>query len=224
MENKKSNKANLESHRKTFFQIGLIIAIGLTIFAFEWQSESSKINMNLGCIIGGDELEDVIITRPKPEEVKPKKTKAIEYLDIIKDEEIIDEQEPLIFDEDPDSPVVIKDITPDIEEPEDDYPVFFASEMPKYPGGELALRKDLANLVNYPTLARENGIEGKVYVRFVVTKYGEVKQVQIARGTDPLLDKEAIRVVKLLKKFKPGENRGRPVSVWFTVPLNFRLN
>ncbi|MEN8122457.1 MAG: M56 family metallopeptidase [Bacteroidota bacterium] len=102
--------------------------------------------------------------------------------------------------------------------------VFFVVEkMPQFPGKELGLRKYLAQNVNYPDDARINGIEGKVYVRFAVTKTGVVDHVTIARGVDSLLDNEAIRVVSTLPKWQPGEQRGTKVNVWYTVPINFSL-
>lgn len=97
-------------------------------------------------------------------------------------------------------------------------------EMPEFPGGEEELRKYLASNTQYPTIARENGIEGRVFVRFVVTNRGRVDQVSIARGVDPNLDAEAIRVVKSLPTWKPGKQRGEAVNVWYTVPISFVLS
>lgn len=101
---------------------------------------------------------------------------------------------------------------------------FVVEEMPQFPGGELELQKFIANNVKYPASARENGIKGKVYIRFAVTSTGKVDQVQVARPVDPLLDAEAIRVVKLLPDWTPGKQQGVAVSVWYTVPINFQLS
>jgi len=100
---------------------------------------------------------------------------------------------------------------------------FIVEEMPEFPGGDEALRKYIAENVKYPNIARENDIKGKVYVRFCVTYKGHVDQVSIARGVDPALDEEAIRVVKSLPPWKPGKQRGKAVNVWYTVPINFQL-
>jgi len=100
---------------------------------------------------------------------------------------------------------------------------FVVEEMPEFPGGDLALRKYIANNVKYPEVAVENGIKGKVYVTFVVSKDGSVANVKIARGVDPSLDKEALRVVSSLPKWKPGKQRGEYVNVSYTVPINFAL-
>lgn len=96
-------------------------------------------------------------------------------------------------------------------------------EMPEFPGGTLALRQYLASAVKYPVVAQENGIQGKVYVNFVVEKDGSVTKAKIARGVDPSLDAEALRVVSTLPRWKPGKQRGAPVRVSYTVPISFKL-
>jgi len=96
-------------------------------------------------------------------------------------------------------------------------------EMPEFPGGIKALRTFLAQAVKYPVVAQENGIQGKVYVNFVVNKDGTVSNAKIARGVDPALDAEALRVVSTLPKWKPGKQRGVPVRVSYTVPISFVL-
>jgi TonB family protein len=98
-------------------------------------------------------------------------------------------------------------------------------EMPEFPGGETALKKSLADGIKYPESASENGIQGKVYVKFTITKEGNVTDAQIARGVDPALDKEAVRVVSSLPRWKPGKEDGEPVDVInYTVPVDFVLS
>jgi protein TonB len=96
-------------------------------------------------------------------------------------------------------------------------------QMPEYPGGEIEMRKFLANSVKYPVEAQQKGIQGKVFVSFVVDKKGAVKNVKIARGADPLLDAEALRVVNNFPQWIPGKEKGKKVAVQYTVPINFRL-
>jgi periplasmic protein TonB len=108
-----------------------------------------------------------------------------------------------------------------IEKPKEVFVI--VEEPPEFPGGEDALRKYVAENTKYPAVARENNIQGKVYVRFVVTYDGSVEQVSIVRKVDPLLEEEAMRVVRALPKFKPGKQRGRPVNVWYTLPIVFQL-
>lgn len=100
---------------------------------------------------------------------------------------------------------------------------FIVEEMPDFPGGEQALRQFIGNSIDYPKVAQEKGIQGKVYVTFVVTKDGNVANATIARGVDPSLDAEALRVVNSLPKWKPGIQRGQAVNVSYTVPINFKL-
>ena len=100
---------------------------------------------------------------------------------------------------------------------------YIVDDMPQFPGGDEALRKYIANAVTYPDLAQKNGIAGKVYISFVVEKDGTVGNARVARGVDPSLDKEALRVVKALPKWKPGVEKGKPVPVEYTVPINFAL-
>jgi periplasmic protein TonB len=96
--------------------------------------------------------------------------------------------------------------------------------MPVFPGGDEALLKYVADSTHYPKEAKEKGIQGKVIARFVVKKDGSVSDVSILKGVNPLLDNEAIRVVKTLPKFTPGELNGKKVPVWFMIPITYALN
>ena len=96
-------------------------------------------------------------------------------------------------------------------------------QMPQFPGGEGALLKYLSSHINYPPMAAENNIQGRVVVAFVVDKTGKVGEVNVVRSVDKDLDREAVRVCKSLPKFVPGRQNGQPVSVWFTLPVTFKL-
>ncbi|MBV5314998.1 MAG: M56 family metallopeptidase [Prolixibacteraceae bacterium] len=100
---------------------------------------------------------------------------------------------------------------------------FIVDEMPEFPEGQPALRKFIAQTIKYPVKAQENGIQGKVFVTFVVAKDGTVKNAKVVRGVDPSLDQEALRVVNSLPKWKPGKQEGKEVAVSYTVPINFVL-
>jgi len=95
--------------------------------------------------------------------------------------------------------------------------------MPEYPGGDEALKNDLIGSIKYPEEARKNGIQGKVYVSFVVDEQGKVTNAKIERGVEPSLDKEALRVISNLPRWSPGLQGGKPVRVSYTVPINFVL-
>jgi len=108
------------------------------------------------------------------------------------------------------------------EEPEPE-PFVVVEEMPMFPGGDAALLAYIAEHTNYPEVAKENNIQGRVFIRFCVTSKGGVDKVSVSKGVDPELDAEAIRVVKTLPLFKPGKQGGKPVPVWYSVPINFQL-
>ena len=109
-------------------------------------------------------------------------------------------------------------------EPVEDNRVFDVVEQkPQFPGGDAALLKFIQEHLHYPPMAQENNIQGRVVVQFVVTKTGAVGDVRVVRGKDPDLDKEAVRVVKLLPKFIPGKMNGHAVNVWYTLPIQFKL-
>ena len=95
--------------------------------------------------------------------------------------------------------------------------------MPSFPGGEAALFKWLSENINYPTIAAEQGIQGRVHLRFVVRPDGSVDQVEVQKGFDPSCDKEAVRVVKKMPKWNPGKQNGNAVNVYFQLPVLFKL-
>ena len=96
-------------------------------------------------------------------------------------------------------------------------------QMPQFPGGEAALMKYLQSHIQYPAMAAENNVQGRVVVQFVVDKTGKVGEVKVVRSVDKDLDKEAVRVCKSLPKFTPGRQNGQAVSVWYTLPVTFKL-
>ncbi len=108
-------------------------------------------------------------------------------------------------------------------EPKKDEIFTAVEQMPQFPGGEAELYKWISSHIKYPTMAAENNIQGRVTVRFVVKEDGSIGRVEVLRGKDPDLDKEAQRVVKTLPKFIPGKMNGRAVQVWYTLPINFKL-
>lgn len=97
-------------------------------------------------------------------------------------------------------------------------------QMPKFPGGDAELYKFISNNLNYPAMAIENNVQGRVVVQFVVTKDGSIGNVKVVRSVDRDLDNEAIRVCKKLPKFIPGKQNGQPVNVWYTLPVTFKLH
>jgi len=204
----------------------LIITLGLVFIAFEWTTTDVEVTQ----FEIQDELdaEEEIIPITRQEEVKPPPPppppKVADVLNIVEDDVELDEELEIEDTEmDEETEVDFSDVAVE-EEEEEDAPVFFiVEEMPEFPGGEAALHKYIAQSIKYPVIAQENGIQGRVYVSFVINQKGEVTDIKIARGVDPALDKEAMRVISKMPKWKPGKQRGKPVKVSFTVPINFVL-
>lgn len=228
MEVKKSPKADLENKRNLFLMLGLVVALGVILAAFEYKTAPKKAD-SLGQV-EMQAVEEEIIPITREQEVQPPPPppppQVVEVLNIV-DDDVEIEDELFIEESDVTDDMVI-DVAPVIstqkEEEEEDTQVFFIVEdMPEFPGGELALRQFIANAIKYPVIAQENGIQGRVYVTFVVNTDGSITDARIARGVDPSLDKEALRVVNTLPKWKPGKQRGKPVRVSYTVPINFVL-
>uniref|UniRef100_UPI0032176311 energy transducer TonB n=1 Tax=uncultured Draconibacterium sp. TaxID=1573823 RepID=UPI0032176311 len=228
MEVKKTPKADLEGKRSTFLLIGLVIALGTILLAFEWTSKPAKAE-SLGMIVS-HEVEEEIIPITREQEVKPPPPppppKVIEVLNIVDDDVEIEEELEIDDTEADDETVInVQPVIETEEEEEVEEQIFFniIEEPAEFPGGERALIKYIANNVKYPVIAQENGVQGKVYVKFVVDENGNAVNAQIARGIDQSLDAEALRVINTLPKFKPGRQRGKAVKVYYTSVINFQL-
>jgi TonB family protein len=119
--------------------------------------------------------------------------------------------------------IEIPEVTP-IEEEEEEVIFWVVETMPEFPGGQQALFKYIADSLHYPVIAQENGIQGRVICQFVVEKDGSITAAVVTRSSgEPALDKEALRLVNAMPKWKPGKQRGKPVRVKYTIPVNFRL-
>ena len=218
MKAKKNPKISIERKRGLFFQIGLVITLMAVLVAFEWKSYE-KTDYSLGQL-QMDDLEDEMIPITRQEEKPPPPPPPPpEIIEIVEDEVEI-ENELEIEDTDTDENEFIEQ-----EEEEDSDEVFMVVEqMPVFPGGDLGLMKFIQKTTKYPPIAKENDITGKVFVSYVVNKKGKVTNVKVVRSVDKYLDAEAVRVVKLLPYTTAGKQRGKPVNVQYTIPINFTLN
>nr|WP_319401177.1 energy transducer TonB [uncultured Carboxylicivirga sp.] len=224
MKVKKYKHADLERKRSFFFQIGLIVALAASLAAFEWSTE----DISEPITYTGDEPyeEDLVLPQViKLEEKKPEPIKKQEILAPVL--EITDNSDPDAGDfnftsEDmPDVPIEIPEM---IKEPEEDNSVYvFVERMPEPPGGMEGLMKYFAESIRYPVVCAEMGIQGRVYVSFVVEKDGSIADAKVLRSPDANLSKEALRVVKNMQAWTPGRQGGKPVKVTYTVPVSFRL-
>ncbi|MCK3686066.1 energy transducer TonB [Maribellus sp. YY47] len=225
MKRKKSLKADLEGKRSTFFLIGLVAALGLVFTAFEWTTQPRKATLAGGTpvYVIEDEIAP-IVKEPKEQLPEPEQPKTIEIINIVKDGvEVIDPNFDFAEPEDPlvlDLPVVATN------PPEEEEEKIFVNsvEIPaEFPGGERSLYKYISDHVKYPIIAQENGVQGKVYINFVVDQNGDAINVTVGRSVDTSLDAEAIRVIQSLPRFKPAMQGGKKVKVYYTAIINFQL-
>ena len=226
MEVKKTDKANLENKRGLFLQIGWVIALGVVLLAFEWTSKPADLG-DLGSLDDMNLEEEVIpITRQNTEPPPPPPpAQQTEVINIVQnDVEIDDELELDDTEADEATKVEIVEFTQE-EEVVDEQEIFLVVEdMPTFQGQEKdAFRVYIQQNLKYPPIAQENNISGRVYVSFVVDRDGSITNVQVVRGVDPSLDKEAVRVVKSSPKWSPGKQIVRSVLVSFTFPIVFQL-
>lgn len=224
---KKSPKANIETLKLTSILMGMVVGVALLFFAFEWSSETKKLDES---VIVQDVLaeEEIEITRRDPTPPPPPPPPAPETPEIIQVvEEKVDTRIEINTEDDAskrqlDTYVPPPPPKPKVEEVTEEIFVV-VEEQPEFPGGNTAMMKFLSDNIKYPVIAQENGIQGRVITNFVVERDGSITDVQVVRGVDPSLDKEAIRVIQSMPKWKAGKQRGSAVRVRFTLPVVFRL-
>ena len=225
MQQKKSPQATLENKRFTYVLLGLVFVLSVCYVALEWtEKEVTKYEVNDSEFLFEEEVE---IQQTSQETTPPPPPPPVQeelIINVVEDD--VETQEVEINTEDnKDVEVVIQAPVEVVEEEEEEEVVFVVVEdMPVFPGGQDKLYKYLAENIKYPIIAQENGIQGRVICQFVVNKDGSIVDVEVVRsGGDPSLDKEAVRVIKSMPKWTPGKQRGKPVRVKHTVPVNFRL-
>jgi protein TonB len=221
---KKAPKADLENKKTIFIEIGLIIALAVVLFAFEWKSYEKQ-ELNLASMVTDDTPEEMVeITQHEKPPPPPKPPQQTTIIEIVEDDvEIEDEIE---IDVEADQETEVEEYIPIEEEVEEEEAQIFTvvESMPGFPGGEASRIKYLNENIKYPQMARESGIQGRVFVTFVVEKDGSVTDVRVLRGIGGGCDEEAVRVIKNMPKWNPGKQRGKPVRVQFNMPILFKLN
>lgn len=216
----------LEKQRGLFFRIGLAVSLLITFLAFEWETQTTRYQFPDE---PADSVETVMIpiTWPEPvkTEIKPeldrkinKSKSATQEIEIIPDDQIIAQitDSALIAD------IVPVDTKPEIEIPEPE--IFFSpEEMPEFPGGLKGLNDYLVSETHYPDKAIKAGINGTVYVKFIIDKTGKAVNYEILRSPSEIFNAEAIRVLDKMPRWKPGKQNGIPVPVVMTLPFTFHL-
>ncbi len=231
MQVKKSPKADLEKKKMIFLEIGLVLALAICFVAFEWttkdigQSSLGDLQMDADM---EEEIENTFMEEEPPPPPAPppppEPETVIEELTVVEDDIKVDDIniDSEANEDTQTATTIIESFEPVEEEVE---PISFAvvEDKPEFPGGEAELIKYVAANTKYPEIAKENGIQGRVFVQFVIDKVGKVTKVKIAKSVDPYLDAEALRVMKTLPNWKPGKQRGKAVPVTFIMPVSFKL-
>lgn len=218
----------MENKKSTWLLIGYVIVLAFLFVSFEWTERDKKIDMSqaVSDLVFEEEIE-IPITE-QPEQVTPppppEAPAMLETLNIVDDDVDIESTE-IASSEETGQAVEIAYVPPTVEEEVvEEQEIFEVVEhMPEFPGGQAALMKYLGDNIKYPTIAQENGTQGRVTVQFVVNADGSIVDAKVIRGVDPYLDKEALRVINSMPKWKPGMQRGKAVRVKYTVPVMFRL-
>ncbi|KAA6351317.1 hypothetical protein EZS27_001280 [termite gut metagenome] len=226
MEIKKSPKADLEGKKFTWLLAGYVIVLAIMFVAFEWTEYDIKVDTSnlISDVIFEEEI--IPVTQPDQSIAPPPAEipKEIEVLNIVDDNAKVTET-TLASSEETGGKVEVKYIAPTAVEEEPEEQVIFevVENMPEFPGGMSELMQYFSKNIKYPTIAQENGTQGRVIVQFVVNRDGSIVDPVVVRSVDPYLDREALRVIMAMPKWKPGMQRGKSVRVKFTVPVQFRL-
>ena len=225
MQLKKSPKASLEDKKFTYVLMGLVLVLSICYVAFEWtEKEVTKYEVTDTDFFFEEEIDIQQTTQETPPPPPPPAVQEVEVLNVVEDDVEVETIE-INTEDDKDVEVVIAPpVEAPVEEEEEEVIFMVVETMPEFPGGQQALFKYLGENVKYPVIAQENGIQGRVICQFVVNKDGSIVDVVVVRSSgEPSLDKEALRVINSMPKWKPGKQRGKPVRVKYTVPVNFRL-
>ena len=229
MEIKKSPKADLEKGKGLNFLLGLVVALAIVYVALEYRTYD-KIEAYTRDKVDIADMEETILLeenepepeQPEPEQPQQQEVQLPEEFKVVDNTQKVEKIALVSVDESKRLPPPAPVAPVKVEEEEDK--IHEVVESPaEFPGGYTALSKWLSKNLVYPEQAAEMGIQGKVIVRFVVEKDGSVTQATVVKGIDPALDKEALRVIQTMPKWKPGMQQGRAVRVRCTQPVQFKL-
>ena len=234
MQLKKNPKADLTKNSSLYFAIGLASVLLFSWVAIEWKTyEKSAFDYEALNVDDEDDEEVPITEQIKTPPPPPPPPPAPEIIEIVEDEEDVEETVIESTETDQEEIVEVVDVVDDFEDV--DVPFAVIEDVPLFPGCEKVakserrkcfqeqINKHIRKNFRYPEIAQEMGIQGRVYVNFIISKDGSITNVRM-RGPDKNLEKEASRIISKLPKMIPGKQRGRPVRVPFSIPITFRLN
>ncbi len=230
MISRKTPQADIENKRSTLRALGFIASLSLVLIALSWTSYDviTRQALNYEADLLEDEEIPINIVTPPPPPPPPQQTTVIEIVDDEEEIEIELEIEDIELDEDTEIEIIEED-----DDVDDDTPFMIVENMPalaqcktmrgdeRHQCTQMEIIKYVSKNTKSPPIAKDAGIQGTVFVYFVVGKDGKVKDVKVLREVDSRLDKEAKRVVESLPRFDPGSQRGKNVSVQYTIPVKF---
>lgn len=236
MQLKKNPKADLTKNSSLYFAIGLAAVLFISWQAIEWKTYDKSGYGYEALNVEDEDDEEVPITEQlkTPPPPPPPPPPAPEVIEIVEDEEEVEETVIESTETDQEEIVEIDDIEVEDDFEDVDVPFAVIEDVPIYPGCERVAKSERRNCFQdkinkhirknfrYPEIAQEMGIQGRVYVNFIIAKDGSITNVRM-RGPDKNLEKEAARIISRLPKMTPGKQRGRPVRVPFSIPITFRL-
>ena len=229
MEEKKSKKANLENKKLLFIEVGLCFSLFVTLAAFQWGTRDANVSVleEETQMIGEEEIIPITQETPPPPPETPKIPVLSDQIDIIDDDIKVDDDLFMNLEDDANLGVEIGDYIEEVQEEvieEEAIPFQLVETRPSFNGGDAnEFSKWVNSRLEYPEIAKENGVQGRVTLQFTVEKDGSVTNVKVVRGVDPSLDKEAVKVVSSSPKWTPGKQRDRAVRVTYTFPVIFQL-
>lgn len=223
MEAKKTEKADLTKKSGFYFSIGLLLTMSLVVTAFEWRdNEKQDIDLMAKNVNTFEEMLEI-----PPTDLPPPPPPQIQQPQIIEvpDEEEIEEEIQVKFDVEVTEDTKVQQIVIQAEEPKEEVEeIFTIVEDPAAPvGGMPAFYKYVGEKIKYPPQARRMGVEGRVFVEFVIDKDGSITEVRAVKGIGAGCDEEAVRILQQAPKWKPGKQRGKPVKQRMVLPITFKL-
>jgi|TARA_B100000214_G_scaffold66481_1_gene44182 protein TonB len=233
MQPKKNPKADLNKDRNLYFVIGLTLVLGVTWGAIEYKTYEKVFDLAALDMLEDDD-EDIPITEQlKTPPPPPPPPPAPEVIEVVEDEEEVEETVIESTETDQDE-IIIEDIEVEEEFEDIDVPFAVIEDVPIFPGCESVaksqrracfqdkINQHIRRNFRYPEIAQEMGIQGRVYVNFIIAKDGSITNIRM-RGPDKNLENEAQRIISRLPQMTPGKQRGRAVRVPFSIPITFRL-
>lgn len=229
MEVKKSSEADLEQYRSTWLLLGCVVALSVLFVAFEWtgRTEDPDLQALLPELVFEEELEVPVIEQPEvvppPPPVVPSVTP--EVMTVVENDVPV-EDTPVEIQEQVDVASVNESAPMEAEEnlSAEKENFVLVDELPEFPdGGQAGLMRYLTQHIRYPLYAQHRNLQGNVLCQFMVNEDGSISDVRVLQGVHPVLDNEAVRVLRFMPRWKPGRLRGKPVRVCYSLPVVFRL-